>query len=150
NFGHGKVEYFAALFQALLILGAALGVGYEATTRLGDAGSLPQLGGGLALSALATVANTALALGLIRAGRETRSPALESDGRHNLADVVTTLGAWAGLGLAWAPGWWILDPLVATLVAAPIAWIGVGIFRDAIDGLLDAAFPAEELETLHE
>lgn len=150
QYGHGKVEYFAALFQAVLILAAALGVGLEAATRFTAASAIPDLGWGLGLSTAATVFNAALALGLIRAGRETKSPALEADGRHNLADVVTTLGGWIGLGLAWTTGWWVLDPLFATAVAVHIAWIGVGIFRGAIDGLMDAAFPDEELEQIHE
>jgi divalent metal cation (Fe/Co/Zn/Cd) transporter len=53
-------------------------------------------GVGLAVNALVTVVNAVWALALVRQGRPARSPALMADGRHLLADVVTSTGVLAG------------------------------------------------------
>ncbi|WP_336043312.1 cation diffusion facilitator family transporter, partial [Pseudooceanicola nanhaiensis] len=75
----------------------------------------------------------------LRAGRRERSPALVADGRHLYADVLTSAGVAAGISLAWATGWWILDPLMAALVALNILWSGGLLIRSSLSGLMDEA-----------
>ena len=147
-FGHGKVEYFSAGFQGALVLMAGIGIGVRVVGSLLAGPRALELSGGLPLSALATAINLGLAVTLIRAGRALRSPALQADGRHNATDVVTTIGGWVGLGLAWSTGWWVLDPLVAIAVAAQILWTGFGLVRSSVQGLMDAALPERELRGL--
>ena len=60
---------------------------------------------GIALNALATVINGGWSAVLIRTGRRLRSPALKADGRHLLADVVTSVGIAAGVGLVVLTGY---------------------------------------------
>lgn len=147
-FGHGKAEYFSAGFQGglIFITGALLIV--QSAQTIGRAPQPTELGLGLALSIVATLANLALAIALIRAGRRLRSPALSSDGRHNLADVWTTVGGWLGLGLAYLTGYWILDPIVAIVVALHIIWTGVQVSREAVRGLMDASLPPAEVSEI--
>lgn len=147
-FGHDKAEYFSAGFQGALVLAAGIGVGIDAASALWSPREPVELGLALVLSVIATLLNVGLALWLIRVGRELRSPALQADGRHNLADVVTTVGGWTGLALAWGTGWWLLDPVVAVLVAAQILWTGATLLRGAFTGLMDTALPEEELGPL--
>jgi cation diffusion facilitator family transporter len=152
--GHGKVEYFSAGVQGALIVGTGLSIIIRSAYEL-NLGHVPEsLEVGLGLSLLATAVNLVLALSLIRAGRRLHSPALESDGRHNLTDVVTTLGGYLGLGLAVWTGYWFLDPLAAILVSLNILYVGAGILRASVAGLMDASLDEEELEiirsTIHE
>jgi cation diffusion facilitator family transporter len=146
--GHGKGEYFSALVQGTMIFAAGVALIVESSLHLSEPRPLQGLEAGALLSAGATVINLALGLSLVRAGRRHRSPALTADGRHNLTDVWTTVGGWAGLGLAWVTGWWVLDPLVALVVSLNILATGIGVFRGATRGLLDAALPDTELESL--
>lgn len=148
--GHGKIEYFSSGFQGALILCTGLVLAIRGVEALLVGGTPESLGHGLLLSGLATLLNVGLALQLIQAGRALRSPALEADGHHNLADVYTTLGGWLGLGLAWATDTWILDPLVAIAVALHILWTGVQLLRTAVDGLMDAALDDERTEALRD
>ena len=41
-------------------------------------------------------------------------------------------------------GWYVLDPIIALLVAANIVWTGITLLRETGSGLLDAAIPAED------
>lgn len=147
-FGHGKVEYFSAGFEGGLILLAAGGIAWQTGSRFlatPEEWELAALPLGLSVSAVATVLNMALAWWLIRVGRACRSPALEADGRHVASDVVTTLGAWVALGLAWCTGWWILDPIVGIVIALHVSYAGVRVVRDSVGGLMDSALPPDQL-----
>lgn len=146
--GHGKVEYFSSGFQGALILATGGGLLVQSARRVLDGGSPASLGDGLLLSGIATGLNILLAWQLIQAGRRLGSPALEADGRHNLADVITTIGGWTGLGLAWLTGFWLLDPLVAIGVSVQILVTGVQLLRSAVDGLMDAALDPERIACL--
>jgi cation diffusion facilitator family transporter len=143
-----KAEYFSAVLEGALIIVAAAAIAFEAIQRMFDARALEALGAGLAVSVVASAGNGALAVHLVRRGREVRSPALEADGKHIGADVVTSLGVWLGVGLAWLTGWWILDPVLALLVAINVVWTGWQVVRSSIGGLMDEGLSPDELETV--
>ena len=57
---------------------------------------------------------------------------------HVLADAVTSIGAIAGLSLAWAFGWNFMDPLVGLLSTIVMVTWAVSLIRSAGSVLLDA------------
>ncbi|HEX2017374.1 MAG TPA: cation diffusion facilitator family transporter [Aurantimonas sp.] len=146
-FGHTKAEYFSAVVEGVLIVVAALLILNEAweaylVPRILEA---PMMG--IAINAAATTINAGWALYLIRRGQERRSPALAADGRHIMADVVTSVGVIAGLLLATLTGWTILDPLMAALVAVNILREGYLVVTNSLSGLMDQAMnPVEEAQ----
>ncbi|MDH4189211.1 MAG: cation diffusion facilitator family transporter [Betaproteobacteria bacterium] len=143
-FGHSKAEYLAAGIEGALIALASAAIILSAAPRLFAPRALDTPGLGLAISAIATVINLAVAILLIRAGKAHHSITLEADGRHLLTDVWTSLGVIAGVALVALSGWLILDPIVALVVAMQILWTGASLIRRSIAGLLDAAIPDEE------
>jgi cation diffusion facilitator family transporter len=138
-FGHQKVEYFAAVLEGALVIVAALAILVEAGHALQSGGHIVEAKLGLALNGLATIINGAWATWLINRGRAWRSPALEADGRHSMADVVTSCGVFAGVALAAMTGWSILDPLMAIVVASHVLHTGWELTRQSMAGLLDEA-----------
>ena len=104
---------------------------------------------GLGLSTVGSVVNAAVAWRLLQAGRRYRSITLEADGRHLLADVWTSAGVLVGIGAVALTGWERLDPLIALVVAANIAWTGLRLVRRSALGLLDTALPSEERDAVH-
>lgn len=149
-YGHGKAEYFSSGFEGLLIFVAGGMILAAATLRLLHPQPLTQTGVGLAVSAVATAINFAVARVLLRAGREHHSVTLEADAHHLLTDVWTSLGVIAAVALVAATGWLVLDPLVAMAVAAYILWTGWRLVREAIGGLMDSAWPDAERRILDE
>jgi cation diffusion facilitator family transporter len=65
-----------------------------------------------------------------------------------MTDVWTSVGVVAGVGLVFATGWLVLDPLVALAVAVHIVWAGVGLMRRSVSGLLDAAIPQADRDAI--
>ncbi|WP_139224582.1 cation diffusion facilitator family transporter [Aureimonas phyllosphaerae] len=144
-YGHTKAEYFSAVVEGVLIVVAALLILREAygAYLVPRAIEAPMLG--IAINGVATVINLLWALHLIRQGREHRSPALDADGRHIMADVVTSVGVLAGLAVASATGWSILDPALAALVALNILREGWKVVASSLSGLMDQALdPADD------
>lgn len=149
-YGHGKAEYFSAVLEGVLVIVAALSIALAAWEALG-APRMPALAPlGLGVNALAGVINAAWGTLLIRRGRALGSPALVADGRHLMTDVVSSIGVLAGLGLALATGWAVLDPLLALAVAVNILWSGWLLVRASVGGLMDEAVDPATMERLNE
>jgi cation diffusion facilitator family transporter len=138
-YGHAKAEYFSAVLTGALIIVAALVILHEAWAALAEPRPPAQTPLGLAVSAIACAANAAWAWRLGHRGRALRSPALRADARHLWADVITSLGVIAGVGLVALTGLLWLDPLVAALTAANILWSGGELLRRSVGGLMDEA-----------
>ena len=144
TYGHGKAEYFSGGFEGLLIVLAAIGIGGAAIDRLLHPLQLEQLGLGLAVSVAASLINLVVARILFSAGRQHRSLTLESDAHHLMTDVWTSVGVIAGISAVALTGWLWLDPLMALLFAANIAWMGWNLLRRSARGLMDFALPDDE------
>ena len=149
-FGHDKAEYFASGIEGTLILIAAFAIGWTSVNRLFAPHPLEAVGVGLAVSAVASIINLFVGFVLIRAGREHRSITLESDGRHLMTDVWTSVGVIIGVFLVSVTGWLILDPVIALLVAVNITWTGFQLMRRSANGLMDAAVAPKEKKTITE
>ncbi|MEW6420106.1 MAG: cation diffusion facilitator family transporter [Deinococcota bacterium] len=137
-YGHSKAEYFSAVAEGVLIVLAALSIAREAIPALQHPRAVDAAPAGLLVNLGASVLNALWAGVLLRAGRAARSVALLADGRHVLADVVTSVGVLAGVLLASLTGLHWLDPLLALLVALNILWSGWALMRESVGGLMDA------------
>lgn len=147
-YGHGKAEYFSSGVEGTLIVIAAGTIAVAAVRRLLDPQPLHNIGLGLAIAVTASLINLAAARILLSAGRKFRSIALEADAQHLMSDVWSSAAILAGMGVVALSGWQLLDPLVALLVAAHIAWIGVNLVRRSTLGLMDTALPQAQLEAI--
>lgn len=144
QFGHHKAEYMSAVVEGALIIVAALLIIQAAWAPL----FAPQMPDapvvGLAINAFAAAINAVWATLLLRTGRAHRSPAMSADGQHLMSDVMTSAGVLAGLVLALATGYAILDPLLAILVALHILYQGWRVISNSVGGLMDRAVTPEE------
>lgn len=138
-YGHDKAEFFAAVIEGVLIIVAALLIFNEAWHAFLRMRTLDTPFGGVALNAAATLINAAWCWVLIGAGRRLRSPALAADGRHLLADVVTSIGIAAGVLLAVFTGDLVLDPLLAAATGLYVLWSGIRMISSSVNGLMDSA-----------
>lgn len=148
-FGHHKAEYLSAVLEGALIIVAAAMILREAFGDLLAPRQLSNPAIGLAINGAATAMNAAWAFLLINKGRSWRSLALVADGKHLMADVITSLGVFVGLVLAVSTGWAILDPLLACAVALNILWTGYRLARESMSGLLDERASPEIEARIH-
>ncbi|TRY19999.1 cation transporter [Tessaracoccus rhinocerotis] len=150
HFGHTKAEYFSAAVEGIMIFVAAASIIVFAVIRLFDPRPLEQLGLGIAISLVATLANGVVGVTLMRAGRRHNSITLRADGKHLMTDVYTSVGVAIGILLVMLTGWTILDPLLAIGVGLNILWAGYGLVKESTEGLMDISLPKEENQRLRE
>lgn len=148
-YGHDKVEYLSSVLEGLLIgVAAALIIATARESFLTPhviSAPIP----GMIVTTLASVLNLMLGRYLILTGRRVGSVALESDGQHVLADVITSVGVLVGVALSVVTGLWWLDPVIAVLVALNVIWTAIQLMRRSVGGLMDAALSSAELEAIH-
>ncbi|HEY4385848.1 MAG TPA: cation diffusion facilitator family transporter [Ktedonobacteraceae bacterium] len=150
TYGHTKSEYFSSGVEGALILVAAIIIAVEAIPRLQHPEPIAQAFVGLAFSVFGAVINGVLAWFMVREGKRQRSITLEADAHHLFADVLTTVGVVVGVLLVALTHWYILDPVVALLVAVNIIWTGGKLLRQTGLGLLDTALPQEDRDVVNQ
>lgn len=147
-YGHHKAEFFSATLEGVLIIVAALFILREAYLGLWSPRALEAPLEGLLINGAATALNAVWAAILVRQGTRLRSPALVADGHHLWTDVYTSVGVVMGILLALATGWWLLDPVMAGLLALNILLTGSRLVRDSLSSLMDEAVPEETLDLI--
>jgi cation diffusion facilitator family transporter len=149
-YGHGKAEYFSSNAEGVLIIVAAVGIGFAAIERIIHPREIEQIGIGLTVSIVASLINFVVARILLKAGKEYRSITLEADAHHLMTDVWTSAGVVLGVGAVSLTGWGILDPLIALGMAVNIVYTGVTLIRRSIAGLMDASLSDEEMQAVED
>ena len=149
-YGHHKAEFFSAVLEGVMIIIAALLILREAFHGILAPRTLDAPMEGLLINVAASVINGGWCWVLLRQGRRLKSPALVADGKHLLSDVVTSVGVVAGVALAIATGYAILDPILAAVVAVNILWSGWNVMLASLSGLMDEAVSADTLKTIRD
>ena len=136
-YGHGKIEFLAAGFEGGMIILAAIVIAAQAIYDLYHKQQPEQVTYGIVLIGVAMIVNGAAGFYLIASGKRHGSFTLEADGKHLLADAVTSaavLVALAVVHLFHAP---LADPIAAICIAIYITTMSVGLLRRSAAGLMD-------------
>ncbi|MGO9171853.1 MAG: cation diffusion facilitator family transporter [Rhodomicrobium sp.] len=147
-FGHHKAEYFSAVLEGVLIAVAALAIFREAAMHFFKPAAIEAPGLGIAVNMAASAINAVWGWRLIGIGRRERSPALDADGRHVLADAVASTGVVIGVTATVLTGYLQLDALVAAGVGVYILSAGWRLVKESVGGLMDEAADAATLATI--
>ena len=150
-FGHGKYEDMSGFIEGGLIIFAALFIIYEACKKL----FMPETFEvdttlGIAVMLFAVVANFIVSSILFKVEKKSNSISLFADGEHLRTDIYSSLGVMAGLILIKLTGIYILDPVIAILVAMFILKAGFSISKETLNNLLDGSLPPEALKSIEE
>lgn len=148
--GHDKAEYFANGVQGVLIILAGIGIATASVERFISPVALESGLLGLSLSVLAGAINLLVAYLLRKAGRETRSTALEGEAAHLMSDVATSVAVLLGVGLVYLTGFQWLDPSVALLLSLFIFRTGWLLLKQFVTGLMDASLDVATHQQLEE
>ncbi|MBU2700654.1 cation diffusion facilitator family transporter [Sporomusaceae bacterium BoRhaA] len=143
-YGHGKYENVSAMAEALLIIGAALWIVYEAVHKFSSVESPEHLGYGIAVMLLSILVNYYVTRKLLKVAKLTESAALAADAMHLRADIWTSVGVLVGLVLIRVTGLNVLDPLIALFVAIIVFRAGFKMTKESFSELTDVCLPESE------
>jgi cation diffusion facilitator family transporter len=149
-YGHGKAEAIAAAVVAVMLLGAAIGVGVEAVREIRRPHELPAPWT-LAVLVGVIIIKWVLSRRVGSVGEAIGSTAVQADAWHHMSDAVTSAAAFIGIALAivgsrvWGgTGWAAADDWAALLAAGIIFYNGLALLQPAIHDLMDR-MPGDEL-----
>ena len=140
-YGHGKAEFLSSIFEGGLVAFAALAIIYESTKNFLSGVTIEAVDLGIWVTLGTGLVNLILGLFLRYIGKVKASPALVANGTHVMSDSYTSFGLILGLSLVKFTGLLWIDPLIAFIFAAWLAYAGFRIVRQATDVLMDAEDP---------
>lgn len=138
-YGHGKVEYISAGFEGGMIFLAGIAIVVKASYAFIFPNLLHAIDNGLYLIAFTGLCNFIAGQYLIRFGKKNHSATMVANGRHLVADMVSTIGIIVGLVLITLTGKVWIDNAVAILFGLYILITGYRLMKSSVNNLLDEA-----------
>ncbi len=146
GFGHGKAEALAALFQTMLFVGSAIGIGWRGMMHLGSnvPPEHPELGIGVSLIAMAfTYALVRYQHSVVK---QTGSVAIHADHVHYSSDLYLNAAVIVALSLSYWAGLNGADAVFGIAIAGWLLLQAKEISSNALDQLMDKEWPLERRE----
>jgi len=138
-YGHGKVEYFSVFIEGVLIAIAGITVIIKSVYSILYPVHIKNLLIGAIIIGATGLINGGLGFYLARKGKELKSITLIADGKHLMADMITSAGLVIGLLLINFTKILWLDSGLAIVAALYIIFSGYKLVRQSVSGLMDEA-----------
>ncbi len=138
-YGHGKAEFISAAVEGGLIVSAGLVILYQTIRNFFINEPIGQLDKGLILVGITGAINYIAGYICIKKGKQTRSIALQSSGKHLQIDTYSTLAVIIGLAIILYTGLYWLDKVIAIILSGIIFYNGYRIIRTSLAGIMDEA-----------
>lgn len=145
-YGHGRAETLAAMLQSMLIGAGGAYIVFRAVRRLIEPPDSIGVDLGLAAMLITAFVNLAVVRYVARVARVTDSPAIRSDARHLVTNVVQAVAILGGLGLVGITGEVAFDPVVALGLAAYLFWTSGNILWDSLHDIMDVSLSEKDLQ----
>ncbi|WP_184628473.1 cation diffusion facilitator family transporter [Pedobacter cryoconitis] len=136
-YGHGKVEFFSAFVEGVLIAIAGLIIIFKSSYDLVFPREIQQLLDGALIIGATGLINLIVGYYLINTGKKHRSLTLEADGKHLLTDAITSGGLVIGIILIQVTKIYWLDSVISILLGFYIVYNGYKLTRKSVGGLMD-------------
>ncbi len=148
-FGYGKAESLAAAVVSMMLIAAAIGIGFVAVREIRTPHKTPAAWT-LIVLVVVLVIKFVLFRRVSAVGRESGSTAGKSDAWHHLSDAITSAAAFVGISIAlWGgPGWEQADDWAALFASSVIFYNGVLLMRPALHDLMDRMPGAEIIDAV--
>jgi len=147
TFGFQRAEILAALVNGLVLVAVAVIVFIEAIGRLSDPPDVKG-GGVIVVGVIALIGNVVATAALAAGDREDLN--LEAVLRHSAADALGSIGVVVAGVVIVATGWGYADPITGLIIGVLILAGSVGVVKDALDVLMEAAPPGINVQEIGE
>lgn len=140
-YGHGKIEFFSAGIEGILIILAGIFIIYQSVYSLLFPQSLFMLPMGMALVGFSGVVNGILGYVLLKKGKELNSITLQADGKHIFTDAISSFVLILGIAVIYLTNLYFLDSVFSLIFALYIIYNGYTLVRRSVAGLMDETNP---------
>ncbi len=138
-YGHGKIEFFSAGVEGGMILLAGIAMIVKGIVAFIKKDTISAADTGAYLSAFSGIANWIMGTVLIRKGKKFNSTLMMADGKHLMADTISSIGLVVGLVLIYLTEIYWIDYLITLVFGIFIVYTGFRLVKEAFFNLLDKA-----------
>ena len=139
-YGHERLECVASLTLGLILAGTGIGIGITGIRNLffsAEELEIPTL-----LPLIAAMVSIVVKEGMfwytMYYAKKLDSAAFKADAWHHRSDAISSIGSFAGIGLA-KLGFPFMDPIAALIICILILKVAFDISKDAISKMLDTS-----------
>jgi len=150
NYGRGKIEGIASVFEGVIIMLSGVFIIYEAMQKLVKQEPTTHLGASLGVMVVSIIMTAMLVTYLNKIHKQTNSLIIKSDALHYKTDLFVNLGIIVALGLIYLTNFYFIDPLVSVCIAIYIIYSAVSVIKEGLNMLLDRALEEETVEAIKE
>lgn len=136
-YGHGKVEFFSAFVEGILIGIAGLVIFVKSVYSLFYGNEVSELYNGALIIGVTGLVNMIVGLYLIKTGKANKSLTLQADGKHLLTDAVSSAGLVVGIIVIELTQIIWLDSAISIGLGLYIIFNGYKLTRHSVGGLMD-------------
>ena len=134
TYGYQRAGVLVAFVNALLLLAVAVFICYEGYERILRPEPIAARAM-LVVGIVAFVINGSISLMLVSGRRDLNLRAVFI---HNFGDALSNIALIAGAWLIHRTGQWLIDPLLAFLIAGIIVWTALGVITESTNILLES------------
>ena len=148
QYGHERLECVISLILANVLLLVAAGIGIEGIRGMIDPQSAAMPGMLALIAAVVSVASKEVLYWYTRAAaKKIDSVSLMAEAWHHRSDAISSVGSFIGSFGAML-GFPVLQPAVCVLIAVLIFKVGIDIYRETMNKLIDKACDDETAEKI--
>ncbi|RRN77844.1 cation transporter, partial [Pseudoxanthomonas sp. SGD-10] len=136
-YGHGKIEFFSAFIEGILIIIAGILILIKSVYNLFYPEPIQELVNGVFLIAFTGLINGGLGWYMIKKGKLLNSLTLIADGKHLGTDAISSVGLIFGLTLIYLTDLLWLDSVISFVLVIYIVYNGYKLTRTSVGGLMD-------------
>ena len=150
NYGKGKIEGIAALFEGLLIIASAIFIFYTAIDRLLHHKEIVEINLAFYVMLFSLIATFFLVIFLNYVAKKTNSLVIKSDALHYKTDLISNGAIVIVLILVKFTGWYQIDFIVSLFIAIYIIKEAIELVKEGFLNLLDVSLDFKTVEKIKE
>ncbi|WP_457561552.1 cation diffusion facilitator family transporter [Caminibacter pacificus] len=150
NYGKGKIEGLAALFEGLFISASGLFIIYEGIRKIIHHEAITEINISIYVMLFSMLATLALVLFLAYVVKKTNHLVIKSDLLHYKTDLLTNGAVLVSLIVVKLTGWYYIDFILSILIGIYIIKEASEIVKEGFEILLDVSLDFETVEKIKE
>ncbi len=150
NYGKGKIEGLAALFEGLIIIASGLFIIFEAIKKMIDKEIITHINASIYVMFFSIVIVAGLVAFLVYIAKKTNNLVIKSDALHYKTDLVTNGIVLISLFIVKFTGWYFVDFILSFGLGIYIIKEAFEIVKEGFEILLDVALDFETVEKIKE
>ena len=148
NYGFGKIEFIASLFEGIIILLSGLFIMYESINKIINDNGIKDINSSIGVMLASVAITLSLVIFLNYVYKRSGNMVIKADTLHYKVDLMSNSAILVSLAIIYFSDWHIIDGILGICIAIYIIYSASKLIKDGIFMLLDRAVDSETVEKI--